>query len=82
MLKHAIMTKEEKQNKDFSYLYVREVCFQHIGTWVPGIKEHELGLFQVIRRQAFLHVGMKVVKENKRLGLEPGSPYSGLAKTE
>lgn len=43
-------------NSKRSYLYVGEEDLEHVGGGVAGVEEHQLGLLQVVGRQALLNL--------------------------
>lgn len=50
-------------NIERSYLDIGEEHFEHVGGRVAGVKEHQLGLLQVVGRQTLLNLMRRVLRK-------------------
>lgn len=50
----------------WTHLDVGEKHLQHVGAWVSGVEEHELGLLQVVWGKPFLDVQMSGLRKSSR----------------
>lgn len=46
-----------------SYLDIGEEHFEHVGGWVASVKEHQLGLLQVVGRQTLLNLKISALRK-------------------
>lgn len=61
--------EEEEKDRANSYLDVREEHFEHVGGRVAGVEEHQLGLLQVVGRQALLNLNNNMLRKQQVVAL-------------
>lgn len=60
---HHLQHRSTSDRGRQSYLDIGEEHFEHVGGWVAGVKEHQLGLLQVVGRQTLLNLMRRALRK-------------------